>query len=318
MNVELFKNSVDILLNPEGLIKNYLNMENLKNVVSINYNNVESLEKFFETKDGLLILNKVKQNLIHLNLFPLDSVGVTNSEINFLIDNKDFFTKTNVDFYQSWIIKEINFNLYFGSTIHSAMHYILTQSENINFDFDKKQKHFLTLNNLYRPNRNDLFDYYSALNFNNREKFLCSFNFKNIYLEFDTFSQPHTIDLTMYGNNIIEFYNKSFFEIVVESSYISITEKSFKPLICGVPFIYWGVSIHSFPQMEYFNYLGIDVNYFDIDYKTPSDLENKINEILNTPNDKLFTKYKSAFDKAKSNKEKIVKYIKNIENKIIL
>jgi hypothetical protein len=317
MNVTLFDKSVDVKLSPDGNIINKLDMSNIPSVVSINYNNVSAIDNFLNTIDGRYIVDLVNRNIVTLNLFPLDSVGITTNELYYLSSNKEFFLKKNVNFYQSWYNNELNFNLYFGSTIHSAMDYLISISNGYDFDETKKTKHFLTLNNLFRPNRKDLFDFYNKLTELDKNKFLCSFNFENIILEKNVFSDSSTSGSKMYGNNIIEFYKKCLVEIVAESSHISITEKSYKPIIVGVPFIYWGQSLSDFPQYEYFNQLGIDINYFNIDYTNIVNVKNKVTEILELPTTELLKKYKSSFDMALINKQKIINYIKSIENKII-
>jgi hypothetical protein len=317
MNTTLFDKSVDIILPPIGNIINTLDILNVPNVVSINYNNVSAIYDFLNTIDGRYIVDLVNNNTITLNLFPLDSVGITMDEFDYLQSNKEFFSKENVNFYQSWYNSELNFNLYFGSTIHSAMDYLISISSDYNFDINSKTKHFLTLNNLFRPNRKDLFDYYNHLTNSDKDKFICSFNFENVILENDVFSDLSTAGSKMYGNNIVEFYDKCLVEIVAESSHIAITEKSYKPLIMGTPFIYWTNSLSDFPQYEYFNYLNIDINYFNIDYTDIVNVKDKVTEILALSPTELIEKYKSAFELATYNKEKIISYIKKIESKII-
>jgi hypothetical protein len=85
-----------------------------------------------------------------------------------------------------------------------------------------------------------------------------------------------------FKENIINYYKNCLFEIISESSAISISEKSYKPILAGTPFLYWtfenGQSYHT--QLTFFEKLGIDVNYFNIDYSDRFAVKEKVKELL--------------------------------------
>jgi hypothetical protein len=207
----------------------------------------------------------------------------------------------------------LNLNLYCGSHIHRALHNFIWNNENKNIDLTTKQKHFLTLNNRWNLAREELYDFYKNLNSCDVDKFHCSFNFKDLYLA----DIRDTDDL--YGDNVVKFYDDSLIEIITESHYDSITEKSYKPIIAGIPFIYWGiddnykVNDNYSDQINYFKLLDIDVNYFDINYNNMKCVKEKVVEILGLSTEQLLNEYKSAFEKAEQNKIKIIKYLSETE-----
>ena len=141
-----------------------------------------------------------------------------------------------------------------------------------------------------------------------------SFNFKNYYLG----NIRDTDDL--YGDNVIKFYDDSLIEIITESHYDSITEKSYKPIIAGIPFIYWRVDDNYkvkdnySDQINYFKLLDIDVNYFDINYNNMKSVKDKVIEILGLSKEELLHTYAAAFQKAEENKVKIINYLSDIKS----
>ena len=61
---------------------------------------------------------------------------------------------------------------------------------------------------------------------------------------------------------------------------------------------------------------GIDVNYFNINYKDENSIENKILELCNLDINELITKYKQTFKKAKQNQKIIKQYLNKYYEKI--
>ena len=324
MDKQLFKNSIQIRISPEGDIINGLDMQDLPNNIGISYNNVLGFIKLFESEDGQTLIRNAKLEKLTLHILPTDSVRITTEELEFLIKNKETLKNPNICFYQSWYDSTINFNLYFGTTIHSALDYFISSCKIESFPNDVKQKHFLTLNNQFRPDRADLYEFYENLNIDDKNKFLCSFNFNKIMLEqlFDA-SQP--INNYIYANydsfkeNIINYYKNCLFEIVSESSAISISEKSYKPILAGTPFLYWTFANGQsyLTQLTFFEKLGIDVNYFNIDYSDRFAVKEKVKELLALSTEELLLKYNDAFIKANKNKKILIDYITSIEEKII-
>lgn len=324
MDRQLFKNSIQIRISPEGDIINELDMQDLPDNVGISYNNVLGFINLFESKDWQILIENAKLGKLTLHILPTDSVGITAEELQFLSDNKDTLTNPNIWFYQSWYNSTINFNFYFGTTIHSALDYFISICKIESFPNDIKQKHFLTLNNYFRPDRVDLYEFYENLNMDDKTKFLCSFNFNNIFLEklFDSSEKTNNCNYPNYDSfkeNIVNYYKDCLIEIVSESSTISITEKSYKPLLIGTPFLYWTyINGQSYlTQLAFFEKLGIDVNYFNIDYNDRFAVKEKIKELLLLSTEELLLKYNDTFVKANKNKQILIDYITSIEEKII-
>ena len=324
MDKQLFKNSIQIRISPEGDIINELDMQDLPNNIGISYNNVLGFIKLFESEDGQILIEKAKLGNVNLHILPTDSVGIVDEELEFLINNKETLTNPNIWFYQSWYNSTINFNLYFGTTIHSALDYFISKCKVEVFPNNVKEKHFLTLNNHFRPDRVDLYEFYENLNIDDKNKFLCSFNFNNIFLEelFDTSQQINNCNYPTYDSfkeNIITYYKNCLIEIISESSTISISEKSYKPILTGTPFLYWTyINEQSYvTQLAFFKKLGIDVNYFNIDYTDRFAVKEKIKELLELSTEELLVTYNEAFIKANKNKQILIEYIISIEEKII-
>ena len=61
---------------------------------------------------------------------------------------------------------------------------------------------------------------------------------------------------------------------------------------------------------------GIDVNYFNIDYKDKNSVENKILELSKLSVKQLFTEYNKTFEKAKQNQKLIKQYLNKYYEKI--
>jgi hypothetical protein len=319
MNTELFKNSIQIRISPEGDIINELDMQDLPNNIGISYNDVLGFIKLFESEDGQILIENAKLGKLTLYIVPTDSVGIVDEELEFLINNKETLTNPNICFYQSWYNSTINFNLYFGTTIHSALDYFISKCKVESFPNDVKKKHFLTLNNHFRPDRADLYEFYENLNVDDKSKFLCSFNFNGIFLEKKIFDSYEKIEKCIYKNNIVDYYKNCLFEIVSESSAISISEKSYKPILAGTPFLYWTFANGQsyLTQLTFFEKLGIDVNYFNIDYSDRFAVKEKVKELLALSTEELLLKYNDAFIKANKNKKILIDYITSIEEKII-
>lgn len=306
--------SVDVRLGCDGAIFHNLNLEFLPNTITISYVDLDGLFNFINSGDGKVIVNAALSDTIKVIIFPTDSLCISVEQYHTLCDNLDFISNKNVTFYQSWYNEYLNFKPYCGSHIHKALSSFIFRNENKTIDLTKKEKHFLALNNRWSLSREELYDFYTNLEQPDKDKLHSSFNFKDIYLD----GIKETEDL--YGDNIIKFYDDSLVEIITESHYDSITEKSYKPLIAGIPFIYWRVDDNYkvkdnySDQMSYFKLLDIDVNYFNINYNNSGNIKSKVTEILSLSKEELIEKYKVAFDKAQQNKIKIINYLSEIEN----
>jgi hypothetical protein len=309
-------NIVDIRLGCNGAIFYNLDSNKLPDTINISYVDVNELFDFLNSEFGKIITQTTLNDNLKVTIFPTDSLTLSPEQYYTMCENLDFITHKNVKFYQSWYNQYLNFNPYCGSHIHRALYNFIWNSENKNIDLNVKQKHFLTLNNRWNLAREELYDFYQSLVDDDKSKFYSSFNFKDLYLG----NIKDTNDL--YGNNVIKFYDDSLIEIITESHYDSITEKSYKPLIAGIPFIYWPiddnykVQDNYSNQMNYFKLLDIDVDYFNINYNNSENIKSKIKELLDLSNEELLKKYKPAFEKAEQNKIKIIAHLSNIEKEL--
>jgi hypothetical protein len=301
---------VDIRLGCDGVIFHTLSIDSLPNNISISYVGIDGLIDFLNTPLGESIITLVLENKLKVIIFPTDSLCISEEQYDNLYKYINFLQNTNVKFYQSWYNEFLNFNLYCGSHIHNALHSFLIESKNKKVNLTDKTKHFITLNNRWSLSREELADFYENLEDINKDKFISKFNFKT-----NSVSDSNEF----YGIDTFNIYDSSLIEIITESHYDSITEKSYKPLIAGLPFIYWRVDDNYkikdnySDQINYFKLLDIDVNYFNINYNNSENIKSKIKQLLELSKEELLETYKSEFEKAEKNKEKIIAYLSNIE-----
>jgi hypothetical protein len=314
----IYKNSIHIEITPDDVVFYNYNEDSIPSPFNISFCDVTDIIDLFNSPRGFKILKMGMDGKIKLNLFPTDSVGITEYEKNFLVGHESLFRKPNINLYQTWYDFDLNFNYYIGSTIHSSLSYFIDYFRNNTFDDTKKEKTFLTLNNFQTPDRKELFNFYNSLYETEKEKFICSFRFKKIYLD-NILKKEITPHKNIYNKNTINFYKNSLIEIVSESSHIATTEKTFKPLLAGVPFIHYIGDLDGiiFP-IQYTKEIGIDTTYFDIDYSDKKNIRLKIKELLKMSNSEILEVYQKDFQKAKENKNKFYKFLDNITNNLIL
>lgn len=319
--LKLYNKSIDIEISPENEVFSTFRMTDMPSVINICYCDVTDIIDFFNSLEGGIIIQKVFQNEITLNIFPTDTTYITDEEKEYLIGHESLLKRHNVNFYQIWYEPDISFNYHLGSTIHEALLPFTDTYRNHSFDYDKKNKHFLTLNNVHTPSRELLYELYNSKTEVDKKKFVCSFKFKNIGLENETenFDEMFMDFSKIFGDNLYPFYDSSLIEIISESSDVAVTEKSFKPLLSGLPFIWW---IEDFRpehlyQIEIFKSIGIDTCYFGIDYTRRMTIREKIDELLSLSISEILEKYKDDFIKAQENKKKVFEYIDTITNDII-
>lgn len=308
----------DIEINPEREVMFNFSMDNIPDILNISYCDVTNIIDFFNSEKGGIILQKALSNELSLNLFVTDSIGITDYERNYLKGHEVLFRRKNINLFQTWYDPKLSFNYYLGCTIHTALEEFIDYFKNFSLPLDGREKHFLTLNNFHTPAREDLFEFYNSISTEDREKFLCSFRFKNIFLEKDLPDVMNQYSL-VFGENAASYYSKCLIEIVSESSEISITEKCYKPLLAGVPFLHWIVPSPdgTHHQIEYLKAIGIDTVYFGIDY---SDLENvklKTKELLSLKTSEILEIYKDDFEKAKENKIKFYNWLDSVTKKLV-
>ena len=314
----IYKNSIHIEITPDDVVLYNYDDTNIPSPFNISFCDVTDIIDLFNSPRGFKILKMGMDGNLKLNLFPTDSVGITEYEKNFLVGHESLFRKPNINLYQTWYDFDLSFNHYIGSTIHDALAYFINYFRNTTFDKTKKEKTFLTLNNLETPDRLELYNLYQSLENNDKEKFVCSFIFKDIYLDKGARDQLKQYK-KFFGTNIIDFYQNSLIEIVSESSGIATTEKTFKPLLAGIPFIHNLNNLNGiiYP-IEFLKQIGIDTSYFDIDYSNRDNIYKKITELLNMTPEVILDVYKKDFEKAKENKIKFYNFIDKITNELIL
>lgn len=321
-NLKIYSKSIDIEITPENNIIFYnLDINDIPDVVNILYCDVTDIIDLFNSYEGGKLIEKVFNNEVILNIFPVDTTYIDYEERKYLIGHESLLKRHNVNFYQIWFDHHIQFKYHLGSTIHEALFYFIEKYRNHSFDYSKKDKHFLTLNNVHTPSREILYKFYNSLNSNNKNKFVGSFVFENIKLEneienfntiFNDFSQ-------VFGTSIFPYYESCLIEIICESSHVAVTEKSFKALLSGLPIIWWNFANGpEYPhQIKIFDTLGIDTRYFGIDYADEYTIAQKVNELLGLSIEEIMEKYKDDFIKAQENKKKVFEYIDTITNDII-
>ena len=291
-------------------------IENLytKEKVHFIYDSFSNIKNFLESEITKEFINKVKENKIKLVITQNEYCGIKDEDLEYIKNNLWFFSAPNVLYYQASYKKtDYNFgqNLYVGVIIHHLLKDLLVKNDYNHFE-QKHTKVFLTLNNKRRPSRIHLFDLYNSIQ--DKNKILASFNFKNIFLEENLFHKDNYSHVSLYKQNVIEFYKKCLFEIVSETHGDAATEKTYKPLICGVPFVLYNKN--PLDTIYYYKSLDIDINYFNIDYTDLKNVDDFIKNQLNNDIDILKEKYKDVFEKAKENKIKIFNYFNNVYNKI--
>jgi hypothetical protein len=320
-SLKMYSNSIDIEINPSNDFFFNFDINNIPNILNICYCDVTDIIDLFNSYEGSILIQKVYSNEITLNIFPIDTTYITEYEKEYLIGHESLLKRKNVNFYQIWHHPEISFQYHLGSKIHEALIPFLKKYKEYTFDYSNKSKHFLTLNNYHTPNREMLFNIYSNLSDIDKNKFICSFRFKNIFLENES-ENIESIFLNFdifFGKNLFPHYDSCLIEIISESSNVSVTEKCFKPLIAGIPFIHGigfeGEMYHN--QIEILKSIGMDTCYFGIDYRNENNIKEKIKELLSMSIDEIREKYKEDFEKAELNKIKVFEWIDKITNDII-
>ena len=314
----LYENSIHLEISPEGLEAHEYDIDNLPSKFNIVYCKVIDIINLFNSPKGYRVLKSAMDGNIELNMFPTDSVGVTEYEMEFLIGHESLFRKPNIHLYQTWWDKNLKFNHYIGTTIHSALDKFINTFRDLTFDEKVKEKHFLTLNNTHTPDREDLYNFYKELSESDMDKFICSFRFAGINID-SNLVEERPLHENLYGDTCVSYYKDALIEIVSESSGISTTEKSYKPLLAGIPFIH---SINILDDViypiEYLKDIGLDTEYFGIDYSNKKNVMDKIQELLSMTPTEILDKYSSDFEKAKENKIKFYQFVDDITNKLII
>jgi len=315
---DIYYQNIDIEISPEDKVLYNFEMDNIPDTVNIAYCDFTDIITLFNSDKGGIILSKALNNEISLNIFPTDSVGITKEEKIFLDGHDVIFRKKNINLYQTWYNPKYTYEYYLGCTIHNALADYIENFREYIFDESNKTIHFLTLNNLHTPARESLFKFYDSLDVIEKNKFLCSFRFKGVELDTNLPSIMNHFNI-IFGDLGKSHYENTLIEIVSESSDIAITEKSFKAILAGVPFIHWiNPSLDGYHhQIEFLKEIGIDSEYFGIDYSNTQNVKDKIKELLSLSIQEILVKYKSDFEKAHKNKIKFYEWVDDISKKLL-
>ena len=246
-----------------------------------------------------------------------------------------YLSKYDIEIYNTGFLTDNFKNINYGITILSWM------EEFFNITYETKaDRHFLSLNSRQKETRTILFEFLEKNNL--LTKGICSFHWMKISpdISVDKFqgeinneeSHLKKIDnQILHSNTITPLYEKTLFEIVAPSGHNLVTEKSLKPLLHGKPFLLWfHMTLEDdwnfYTQLGYsgvtttmgrvlfwrkwYKSIGIDIDYFNIDYFNPNSIKEKIIELCSMSLNEIKDKYKDTFVKAEQNKILINKFIK--------
>jgi len=294
---------------------------------------IKRLENVWTTTD----LNK------KIICLPVDSYHINAYERYIFSKNKDILDK--VTFYATDKMEKDFMNITFGSDILDNFPYYKNCDRKYN-----NAKHFLCLLGTPKPHRVNLKKFIFENNLQSKGIISSIWNnispdiTKDIKTKWNSNSLHDGTVTTnqMYSKQTLDnLYTNCAFELVTESDGEDgalITEKTLKPLLYGVPFIYYYKISNKPPLLSYSNSgaskimydwvnvlgsiekvklnFGIDVNYFNIDYKDKNSVENKILELSKLSVKQLFTEYNKTFEKAKQNQKLIKQYLNKYYEKI--
>lgn len=290
------------------------------------------------SKEGKRISQLLKDNKISATFIVQDVYEITELERWIYMKNDDILSLKNVTFLTTEKIKNRGEVIFPSFSIYSALEKNNSYQRNREFN---GSKYFLTLNGTEKPHRNYLYGFLNS-NSNIKHKSLNSFLWKGISPDIKNPQPPHfdvrTKNSQYDWDKLQMLYNSCMFEVVTESHPTLITEKTFKPILYGVPFLYfmknyrngdiykyneglhdidsyYGNSTLNLINMMRENY-DVDVNYFNVDYTDSNGIENKIKELCSLSFDEIQTKYSDSFEKAEKNKKIITDYLNKIYEKI--
>ena len=269
-----------------------------------------------------------------INIHPQDSYYISDIDKYIYKKNKTFLESKDVNFYSTNKLDDTFENLSWGTNVLQAIYDNKLISADRKFNYSK---HFLCLMGTEKPHRIWLSKYLQS-NKNILSKGIVSARWLGVSPDGLT-KHPHNVDepLKYKKESLDSFYNNCLFEIVTESQKSLITEKTLKPLLYGVPFIVSFKTINdienrweeyidgtddsfytsaSLEVIHWYKNIGIDINYFDIDYLNPNSIEEKIKELCSMSFKNILEKYKNTFEKAKQNqiiiKEKLNKIYEEV------
>ena len=311
----------------EGDFQKYKNTKFDTNVLV--YHRLYDLEMYLNNTIEGNNFKKFVESGNSMNILPIDSYRISSIDRYIYKKNKKFLKSKNVNFYSTDKLDYDFENIGWGTTILDSIYHLI----NADRTFDNS-KHFLCLMGTQKPHRTRVYDF--LLEENIISKGITSARWKGV----------HISSWKNYDKRILDnYYNSCLFEIVTESTEELVTEKTLKPLLYGVPFILpflkEGVGCEEKTYMdtifkeyltgeysatlpnsrtlqiiEWLENIGIDINYFDIDYLNLNSIEEKIKELCSMSFEDILKTYSDTFKKAKQNqiiiKQKLNKFYETI------
>ena len=309
-----------------------------KKTTKILYHTIDDVYTFLQdTKAGKDLIKKHEEKKVDKIIFAETdnyNVGLYEQHIYELLKSL-YLSKYNIEIYDTGFLSDDYENINYGITILSWM------EEYFNISYETKpNRHFLSLNSRQKEPRVNLFNFLEKNNL--LTKGICSFHWMKISpdISLDKFegeiddNESHLEKVhngVLHSNNVTDLYEKTLFEIVSPSAHNLVTEKTLKPLLHGKPFLLWMYFIDEndwtfYTEMGYSNItrtmsmvlfwrkwyksIGIDIDYFNIDYYNPNSIREKIIQLCSMSLDEIKEKYKDTFVKAEENKILINKFIK--------
>ena len=291
----------------------------LPNPINIAYQDMLSVKRFLLSWEGKYLVRLATEGEYKLEFFPSDVYSDFTSggkeiydEFYDILAETPNITMRNTEWYGD------RSNYHPGTQIALSIKQFVNRLRDVDFDSIDKKYHFLTLNNIGKEERIELYDFFQK-NPKVDKQSLSSFLWMGKALD-GVQNQTNSNTGQKNRNHLYDyktlkkFYSECAIEIVVESGPNMLTEKLLKPLLMGTPFLLHSNNMANlYPAFN--NFFGIDFNYFGVNYdkvftKKPTNIQQvqkKILEISQTPLLELKSKYKADFEKAKQNRIKILK-----------
>lgn len=310
-----------------------------KKTTKILYHTIADVYTFLhDTKEGKDLLKKNKEKKVEKIIFAQTdnySADLYEQHIYEILESL-YLSKYDIEIYDTGFLKDNFKNLNYGITILSWMEEFFNISCKT-----KPNRHFLSLNSRQKETRMVLFEFLEKNNL--LTKGICSFHWMKISpdIPVDKFEGKISIkeeshlekidNQILHSNTITPLYEKTLFEIVAPSGHNLVTEKSLKPLLHGKPFLLWfhmtldndwefytelgysGVTTTMSRVLfwrKWYKSIGIDIDYFNVDYYNPNSIKEKIIELCSMSLSEIQEKYKDTFEKAEKNKILVNKFIK--------
>ena len=303
------------------------------NEILITYHDIFDLHRYLNYSiEGKSLIENVKNDKVKCVIIPFDFNPVLADSKYFYLKDKEFLNHKNISFWSTDKIDDDFENITWGISVLELFQDFIDNDTS----YLKKDVHFLCLNGSKKPHRVFLKNFLVKNDI--LKKCVYSFLWEGItpdlqledgeFYGHENLEVKRKIENKLYRkDNIKNLYEKCLIEIVTPTGSNLVTEKSLKPLINGVPFlIFTKDDVHGrlcltnlvFIDTWYKN-IGVDINYFKLDYSDLNSVENKIIELSNMSIDEIKNKYSDVFELAEKNKKiinnRLITYLKTIKHK---